>query len=402
MKRIALVINTLQNGGAERVVSNLSMHLAARYDIDILVNNDSRLDYPYSGNLISLDIPEPRDRLSLRYLLKMLLRKTPALRRLKRERNYAAVISFNEVSNLANVLSGYQNTKAIVSIHSSPEGMRKAGEKALAIRKMNCRCYFPKAYKIVCCSKEIVHELMTEFRLPKERFSAIYNGIDLEEIRGKIHEPLPGADEDFFGSGPTVVSLGRLAREKGQWHLIRAVKHLRDEGLDVKLLILGEGPLRGALEDLVRKEHLDGIVKMPGFVKNPFRYMARADAAVFPSLFEGFSNAIPEAMACGIPCISTDHKSGAREILAPDTDYRNKNTGTVEEAPYGILVPVCDGVFKEAGDPLTPEELLMAEAIKKVLTDTEVSSRYRLASVKRAEELRISSVCRQWAELIDA
>ena len=137
------------------------------------------------------------------------------------------------------------------------------------------------------------------------------------------------------------------------------------------------------------------------FVKNPHQYMATADVVVFPSLYEGFSNTIAEALACGAPVISTDHETGAREILAPETDYRAKVHDRIEEAQYGLLVPVCDGIFRGVKEPLTKEEQMMAEAICRLVMNSKLGAQYRKAGPKRAEQLEIRSIVEAWTRVIE-
>ena len=138
---------------------------------------------------------------------------------------------------------------------------------------------------------------------------------------------------------------------------------------------------------------------MPGFVDNPYRYMANADAVVMTSLYEGFCNVLIEAMACGAPVISTDHETGAREILAPDTDYRMKVRDRGEKAEYGILVPVCEGEIGRSDD--MPEAVLLAEAIRELLSDEEMAAHYRRAALERAGQLDIRTICAEWARVIE-
>ena len=75
----------------------------------------------------------------------------------------------------------------------------------------------------------------------------------------------------------------------------------------------------------------------------PFSILSRCSAYVMTSMFEGYSNALCEALVCGLPCIVTDFQTSAREILAPDTAVSYRNMGNVEYAEYGIIVPVCSG-----------------------------------------------------------
>ena len=252
------------------------------------------------------------------------------------------------------------------------------------------------------CSKGINDELMREYGLPPEKGMVIYNGLELRKIRNMAKEPLnEPVKEKLFGK-KIFVSVGRLIRSKGHRFLLNAVKILKDAELPVHLIILGEGGQRASLEEQALKLGISDDISMPGFVMNPYAYMARADAVVMPSLYEGFSIAVVEALACGVPVISTDHVSGAREILAPDTDYRAKTTDRVEEAKYGILVPVCIENEKDsyAGKP-SKEEILMADAMRKILEDPALVRYYRKASLERAEQLDNRPICEQWTGIIE-
>ena len=119
-----------------------------------------------------------------------------------------------------------------------------------------------------------------------------------------------------------LVSIGRLTRQKGQCHLLNVVKLLKDSGVPVHLMLLGDGDLRDSLECQAKRLGISDDITFQGFVENPYTYMANADVVVMSSLYEGFSNVIIEALACEAAVVSTDHETGAREILVPDTDYR--------------------------------------------------------------------------------
>ena len=401
-KRIALVVNTLSDGGAEKTVSNLSLALADVYDVDIIVNDTLHLDYPYQGNIISLNLPTFIRQENMGYQMLALVMRSALLLRMKKKRNYAAVISVSGMTNLSNILSGkgkQRKTKTILSVHNDVRNTRNRGwRKRFVVTRLFPIC-FKWADRTVACSREIADVLVNEYGLAREKSVVIYNGLDLQRIKENTlklpTQPLCKEDEKL------VVSVGRMIKEKGQWHLIRAVKLLRDQGMPIKLIILGEGELRSQLEELVEEAGLECNVFLPGFVKNPHQYMKRADAVVFPSLSEGFSNAIAEALACEVPVISTDHETGAREILAPETDYRVKVHDRIEEAQYGILIPVCDGIFRRADEPLTEEEQLMADAIRRVVTDSKWNEHYREAAPKRAEQLAIQTIASEWIRVIE-
>ena len=389
-KRIALVVNTLSGGGAEKTVSNLSQFLSSDYDVDIVLNDTAHIDYPYAGQIISLDMPEGRDRSRFTYQIAALLKRVRILRKLKKENRYAAVISFSELTNVSNVLSGNKYGKTIVSFRVSVRERMSLQQRLIAA--FICK----KADMTVSCSREIADDLQQSFGLRKTNSRVVYNGIDLQRIKMFSNEPLT---EDTFEGKKLIVTVGRLTAQKGQRHLLRAVKHLLDRDCPVHLLILGEGELRSALEEEAKLLGISEQVSMPGFVENPYRYIAKADVFVMPSMYEGFSNAILEALACGVPVVSTDHNTGAREILAPDTDYHRKVTDHREEAAYGILVPVCEGEMDDK--VLSREETILAETILRLLTEPDLTQHYRRASLERSKELRIERICEEWAELIE-
>ncbi|MDY7021440.1 MAG: glycosyltransferase, partial [Cyanobacteriota bacterium] len=137
-----------------------------------------------------------------------------------------------------------------------------------------------------------------------------------------------------------------------------------------------------------------------GFQKNPFKYIAKSTVFAFPSLWEGFPNALVEAMICKTPVMASDCKSGPREILAPNTDYHS-NPDSVELAKYGVLMPVCDGRFFSAEDPLTMEENIWAEALIKFLNDENLRESYRKSASIRAADFSADRIIGDWLNIIN-
>ena len=400
-KRIAFVLNTLYGGGAERIASSLSFALSPEYEVDLILDSSSAVSYPFLGKIRSLGMRHPENRGKTAYQLVALFRRIRALRRLKSSGRYAAVISFSELTSTANVLSGNSHTKTITFIQNTVSGQEIRGLRQRLFLSLLLPYLCRKADLTVACAREIEGELIDHFGLPRERSAVITNGVDAGWIRKQAGAPVSG---DFLKAADgkhILVTAGRLTRQKGQWHLLKALKLLKDQKVPVHLLILGEGELRPQLEDLARRLGVADSVTMPGFVENPYAYYAAADAFVMPSLHEGFSVALLEALACGLPVVSTDHRTGAREILAPDTDYRVKVRDRAEDAACGILVPVCRGELEEEQDGFTREERILAEAIRKILTEKALAERLRTAALRRAEQLSLEEICRQWIRAIE-
>jgi glycosyltransferase involved in cell wall biosynthesis len=136
-------------------------------------------------------------------------------------------------------------------------------------------------------------------------------------------------------AGPQLIAIGNLKQEKDFPLLLEAFAKVRQQ-VNARLLILGEGQERNRLEGRRAKLGLDAFVDMPGFVANPYAYLARADLFLLSSASEGFGNVVVEALACGTPIVSTDC-SGPREILADGRHGRLVAVGDPHEFASAIL-----------------------------------------------------------------
>lgn len=166
---------------------------------------------------------------------------------------------------------------------------------------------YPRADAIVCVAEEAREDLVTRWRMPREKTVVIHNPIDLlavrEGARAEASVPLPG---------PVVIAVGRLSKEKRIDRLLGAVALLQRRR-PVSLLLVGDGPQRAALEQRARA--LGVPAHFTGFEKNPWRYLARADVYALSSDFEGFPCALAEALALGVPAVAVACPSGPRELL---------------------------------------------------------------------------------------
>jgi glycosyltransferase involved in cell wall biosynthesis len=178
-------------------------------------------------------------------------------------------------------------------------------------------------------------------------------------------------DHPFFAAGgpPIIVAAGRLHHQKGFDVLLRAFAMARAQ-IDCRLVILGDGPERACLSARAQASGLGYDIDMPGFCANPFALMARAGAFVLSSRWEGFPNALVEAMACGAPVIATDCPSGPREIL--------------QGGGIAPLVPVEDA------DALA-RALIAALAVRPDTT----------ASRARAQGFSVASAARQYLDALE-
>ena len=396
-KELYFFINSLAGGGAEAVLIRLLPFLK-----------------PKKVFLLEKDIKYPVSQKNIEFLSSFRAKTNNILRTFfipfyvlnlsKKIKKNSAIISFLERANFVNIITKFFLThKVIISVHI------EQFEEHKGIKKINLlldKFLYPKADLIVAVSKGIKDGLI-KIGIPEEKIKVIHNPFNIEEIQKKSKDQV----EEVFKKNPFIINVGRLTKQKGQWHLLRIFKELKKTFPELKLLILGEGELKNDLvnlsEDLELKTYVwdrnaleeKYDVYFLGFQDNPFKYLSKAEIFILSSLWEGFGNVLIEAMACGTTVISSDCKSGPREILAPDTDFK-KQTENPEFAKYGIIMPVLEEKFLFAKESLTQEERVWLGAIEQVLKDDILRAKLKSQSRQRAMDFNIINIAKQWKEIL--
>lgn len=247
-------------------------------------------------------------------------------------------ISFLTRSNAANILAtaGYP-TACLISERVNASAHLNHGLGGLAARTL-VRLTYPRADRVIAVSQGVASDLEQNFHVRADRISVIANPVHHDRIATMSEAPSGVALE-----GEYIAAAGRLVPNKNFSMLIDAFARAQ---LPASLVILGEGPLRGALEQQVEELGLAGRVLMPGFLENPFAVLRRASLFALPSNAEGFPNGMVEAMACGLPIVAANCASGPSEILLGKA--REEVDGIVH-GPAGAVVPQNDpDAFAEA------------------------------------------------------
>lgn len=323
-KRVLFVINSLAGGGAERVLTTLlagSTAWAERYDLHLALLDDDPRAYgvPDWVRVTQLDA---------RHGLKASLTQ---LRAAVGRIDPAVSLSFLTRANVANAFAMAGRRRPwLISERVNTSAHLGRGAGALAARAM-VRLSYPRAQHVIAVSDGVADDLVANFGVRRDRVSAIANPVDHDTILARAGEA-PG----FVPAGPYVVAVGRLMPNKNFAMLLDAYARA---AIPARLVILGEGPERAALEAQAARLGIADRVDMPGFVDNPFAILARAEMFALPSNAEGFPNGLVEAMACGLPVVATNCASGPSEILA--NRARSAVTGPMD-VPAGALVPTDD------------------------------------------------------------
>lgn len=396
MKKVGLLISTLNSGGAERVVSRLTKILAKDYKIYLILFEDTYMNYEYEGELVNLDIKSSKS--SIRQILLPFLR-TIKMRKIKKKLKLDIVISFLESPNIVNILSKTKNCKTIVSVRNYSKKEQKQNIKTKILGN-SIKFLYNRADKIIAVSKLIKKSLIEEYKIKENKIEVIYNPYNLEEINELSGEKIEEDYEKFITSGKVFISVGRQMHQKGFWHLIKAFKIVNEKHIDAKLIIVGKDYQNGKLEKMIEKMNLKESILLTGYNSNPFKFIKKSYAYVLTSIFEGFPNALVEAMCCGIPVISSDCKSGPREILDESANI-NKKTFDIEYSNYGILVPEMNENENWDVTIFENSEKKLAEAMIEILENKEIYLNYKKQAIIRSKKFSNEKCKEKYVNIIE-
>ncbi len=377
--RLGIFILSMAGGGAERVVSYLLEH-CVQNDIEvhlILMNNTIEYKIPKDVELTYLENFEADENGLLTAL------KIPFLaykyKKIAKKKKITHSVSFLTRPSLINILSlkiTSLNYKVIINERSFPSLQYGNNDFRSVFNKFMIKHFFKFADLVISNSSESSKDLVINFNVPYHKAKVVYNPVDLDFI--DTFKPL----SNFFHPDKfNMISVGRLNEGKNHELIIRAIKMIDNPSL--RLYILGQGPLRKYLENLISELKMEEQVFLLGFLNNPYDYLKAADLFVFGSNFEGFPNVLLEAMACGLPILSTNCKSGPSEIM-----NLSKATNGLMTTKYGILVPTKNLDFmSKAIDLMSKDETYLIEC--------------RLNVQKRVQHFTKETILVQYLDLIN-
>ncbi|MBS3933355.1 MAG: glycosyltransferase [Truepera sp.] len=310
---------SLSGGGAERVMLNLARGILQHgLAVDLVL---AKVEGPYLQQLPTgvniIDLASKRTLASI-----------PRLASYLRQRQPQALLSALNHANMAALAAkklSRTSTRVVVSEHNELFPGKLMDKEGMVFQRL-MRHTYTWADGIVAVSEGVADSLARVCNIPRHRIMVIYNPVIGEELHKRAREPLR---HPWFAPGepPVILGIGRLHQQKDFGNLIRAFALLRRERR-AKLIILGEGDERPALERLMLELSLTEDISLPGFVDNPYTYLAHSAAFVLSSAWEGLPTVLIEALAVGTPVVSTDCPSGPREIL--------------QNGKFGHLVPIRD------------------------------------------------------------
>ena len=314
-KKICFVIPSLGGGGAERVAFHLLNNLSLdKFDLSVIIVYKNKGDY----------LKGLRKEVKRIFLEKSKIRYSiPSLYRALKEENPDIVINFSfDLMMLMGVfiISFFKNTYFInrqINILSM--------QKFNFFKKILLKIAYKNFNKIITQSKDMTEDLLKNIDISKEKIVEINNPADIDKIEKLSNENIK---IEFDKESKNLLSVGRLAPQKGFDLIIQSIPLLNDK--NIKLYILGDGEEKENLLTLIEKLNLKERVFLLGRKLNPYAYMKNADLFILSSRYEGFPNVLIEAGSCGLYSICNNCPGGVNEIILKDingniVDFNNKD-----------------------------------------------------------------------------
>jgi glycosyltransferase involved in cell wall biosynthesis len=344
-KRIAIFVSFSGQGGVERAMTQLAGGLIEKgVAVDLLLpraTGEHMEAIPEKVNVIKFNTGHTFS--SLLPLARYLRKERPdALLAAKHRAIVTAVI--------ASRLAGFRGKVAGNIQTTISEGLKDSNVIKRSMYVWMMKTFYKWADLIVAVSRGVADDVIQLTGLDEKKVTVIYNPVVTPEIFDMARQPL---NHPWFkeSSVPIILGIGRLTKQKDFHTLVRAFEKVRKTS-PCRLVILGDGGDLASLRSLAREMGIQDDLDFPGFQKNPFAWLSRSSLFVLSSRWEGFGIVIVEAMALGIPVVSTDCPNGPSEIL--------------KDGRYGLLTPVgnpdalAEAMIRTLQKPLPAEELKSA------------------------------------------
>lgn len=304
-KRIIFFIYQMGAGGAARTLLNILNNIDQSKFTPILVTLN------YNGNYekyLNSDIKFIK--LDTKQLRSAIFPLAKVIRREKADIVFSTIPNYNTVAILGRLFS-FTRAKNIVREAAYLGGSRKAD---LKLRLYGLLYTFSS--RVIALSQGVRNNIISRYKVDKNKIEVIYNPVDVQKIKtsiekGKLKEEHKAL---FNGSEKIIITAGRLVDDKDQQTLIKAFAKIRDK-MNVRLIILGEGERETELKELASRLNLQDVIHFLGFQENPYIYFSQADVFCLTSKREGFGHVLAEALAAGVPVVSTKAEPGAVEVL---------------------------------------------------------------------------------------
>lgn len=359
MYKILIFMQYLGGGGAERTVINLVNHIdKGKFKIVFVIGNlkINAYDQYINKDIYPIDLRSKRMRYSFIKLRRILAQENPDL-------IFTTLYENNLLVSFINA-TRFKKSKIIIREANTRS---ESGTVTWINRTVTKISYNNLTDGLVAPSKGVRDDLIKNFGVQPSKIKVIYNPVDLNAINVLKLQEVENI-EWKSNSEMNVVAVGRLDEQKDYPTLLKSISIVMKRQ-PVNLYILGTGPLEEDLKNLASVLGIRERIKFLGFVKNPYKYLSRADLFVLCSKWEGFAHVVVEAMACQVPVIATNCKSGPDEIIDSGLDGRIVNVGDYDELAVVIEEMLTSNTESYVQAGMKKAEIFSAPKITKEYED---------------------------------
>lgn len=312
-KKILFVTDCLSEGGAEKAVSNFANGISVLgYDVSVLIFRKTENEYPLYETVQIVRLPQEL-RFADKSVFERNIRRLPAVRNIFKTLRPDFIFAFMEGNIIVSLLASFLLPYKVIA------GIRCDQKSDKGIYPPTIRDFFTKLCFKIFCQNKIQIEYYSK-RIQKKCF-AVPN-----PIADKFIEV--GKTREYRQTIVNITAIGRLEKQKNFQLLIKAFTAVSQKYPFVLLSIYGEGSLRSDLEAMIRESACEKRIMLRGWTNNVANVLVQSDLFILSSDYEGMPNTLMEAMACGVPCITTDCPTGPNELI--------------ENNVTGLLIPVND------------------------------------------------------------
>ena len=334
-KKIAIFVNSMEGGGAEGVISIFANSLSDKYDIDLLIlSKGLKQDLDPRINIGLLYNSYGR-KSSIKKLMIMPWLAFLLVKYLKKEKP-DVVLSFLNRPNFISGISKFfvPKQRIVLNERTFPSQAYSSNKWTDILTKSLIKKLYKRADKVIVNSQGTYSDLIKKYNVVEEKLSVLHNPILFSKITKMVTDEIPFSHRRV---GFKFLMLGRIDENKNQEMVLKVFLNTVSD--KAWLYVFGEGSEKAKMKKYLKENDLENKVILDSYQDNPYKWMEYCDCLILNSNFEGFPNVILEALACGKPVISSDCKTGPREILCSEkenVDYEN----SFYKSSFGYLYEV--------------------------------------------------------------
>ncbi len=388
---IAIIIRSLGGGGAEHVAQIIGDYYVEKGDNVYYFLGDTPVKQVYTvkGKIIDTGLEScvSNNKYGDVQALAKLVKGSFRIRKYKRKYKIDVAISFIEESNYLNILSRGRE-KVITRVCTILSACSACS--GILYQKNIVSFFYNLADKVVVLCDDAIEDMHKNYSLPFHKM---------------VKVPNPALPISTYESGleweygdKVIVTVGRLSPQKQQERIIRAFSYVKMHEKEARLLILGTGAQEKYLKSLCERYHLKDEVIFAGFKYNVGDYLKKSKVFVMASEVEGMPNGMLDAMANGLPVVTTNAPGACSELIG-----RKRHLGDctdIEYCPYGILTPHISGILRMGSD-LEREEVLLGQAMLELLNNDILRKKYSQRSLKRASMYNLERIMEKWGRVLN-